>query len=298
MKKFLFPGTASGPRLLRQPVEHAALTDDALRRAWRQVRDARGGAGIDGMTRSAFEADLDAQLARLRRELLDLSYRSYPVLPGWLRKANGGRRPITIWAIRDRVAQRAIYNYLEPCFEPLFLPCSHGYRPGRSTRTAVTQVLRARDEGLLWVMGADIQECFEHIDPPRLMHFTRSVVRDSHILRLLEGWLQTPIQDGTHTRRAVGVTQGAVLSPLQCNIYLHPFDMAVTRQGYRMVRYADDLVVLCRHQREANAAREVVRKELAEVRMEVKPAKTRITHFDQGVDFLGFHFKGKEYHAG
>lgn len=126
---------------------HPAFTLDALRRAWRKVRAAGGGAGADGVAPSVFEQRREAELLALHVELSTGRYRPGPIRRLFIPKADGGVRPLVVWTLRDRVAQRAVHDYLEPCFEAVFLDCSHGYRPGRSVSTAVRAVVAGRDRG-------------------------------------------------------------------------------------------------------------------------------------------------------
>jgi len=278
-----------------RPREHPAFTEEALRRAWRQIRANGGGPGVDGVDIAAFEADLEAQLASLRQELTQGTYRPRGVRRVLVPKPGEGLRPLAIWALRDRVAQRAVYDYLEPLFEPGFLDCSHGFRPGRSVETAVADVLAARDQGLHWVLDTDIKDCFDSIDPRLLMRMLKRRVKDRVILRLLKTWLRARILTVDGQMRAAGTAQGGVLSPLLCNVYLHPFDVALTQRGLRLVRYADDLVVLCRRRQEAIAAEEIARLALAPLGLELNPYKTRVVHFDQGFKFLGVFFLRNEH---
>jgi len=279
----------------RKQRPHPAFSRDALHRAWRQVRASGGGPGMDGESIRAFESDLEVKLAELGQELEKGTHRPRGVRRVFVPKPKGGLRPLAIWTLRDRVAQRAVYNYLEPTFESQFLDCSHGFRPGRSVQTAVDAVLTGRDAGLRWVLDADIKDCFDDIRPDLLMRLVRQQVRDKVILRLLTAWLQARILNARGQARAAGTAQGGVLSPLLCNVYLHPFDEALTGQGLRLVRYADDLVVLCRRRREAQAARQVVQRQLGRLHLKLNPHKTQVVHFDEGFKFLGVFFLRNEH---
>ena len=291
--KILTSRRLSGWGRKRRP--HPAFSRDALHRAWRQVRASGGGPGVDGESIRAFESDLEVKLAELGQELGKGTYRPRGVRRVFVPKPKGGLRPLAIWTLRDRVAQRAVYNYLEPTFESQFLDCSHGFRPGRSVQTAVDAVLTGRDAGLRWVLDADIKDCFDEIRPDLLMRLVRQQVRDKVILRLLTGWLKARILNVRGQARAAGTAQGGVLSPLLCNVYLHPFDEALTGQGLRLVRYADDLVVLCRRRREAQAARQVVQRQLGRLHLKLNPHKTQVVHFDEGFKFLGVFFLRNEH---
>lgn len=266
---------------------HRAFTEEALRRAWRAVRANGGGAGVDGVDIAAFESRLDAELAALAQELSAGSYRPRAVQRIFVPKRNEGLRPLAIWTLRDRVAQRAVYAALEPLFEPDFLPCSHGFRPGRSVQTAVADVAAARERGLRWVLDTDIKDCFDSIDVTLLMNFIRRKVKDPILLEILGRWLHAGILTAAGTTRPAGIAQGGVLSPLLCNIYLHRFDQDITNRKLCLVRYADDLVVLCRQRQDAVTAQQVVGASLQRLRLQVNPYKTRVVSFDEGFKFLG-----------
>ena len=282
------------PTTARRP--HPVFSEEALWRAWRAVRANGGAPGSDNLDLATFEARLDERLATLRAELTNGSYRPQRVISFSVRKASGGMRPLALWAVRDRVAQRAVYDWLEPQFEREFLDCSHGYRPGRSVDTAVASVVAARDEGLRWVMETDIRQCFDSIDPLLLIEILRRRRLRYDVRWLLELWLMAPVVGPDGARRPVGVAQGNVLSPLLCNLYLHPFDEIVTGQGRRLVRYADDLVILTRKRHEALAAQAETTGALAKLRLEVKPDKTAIRSFDEGFKFLGVFFIRNEHY--
>lgn len=213
----------------------------------------------------------------------------------WVPKAGEGLRPLAVWALRDRVVQRAIHDYLEPYFEPRFLDCSHGFRPARSVDTAVRAVLAARDAGLCWVLDADIQDCFPSIDAQRLVATVRASVPDPIVPGLLERWVTMPMLDRDGRPRPAGISQGGVLSPLLCNVYLHAFDVAMTEHGIRLVRYADDLVCLGQRKRDVEAALHVAEETLARLGMRLHPGKTQLTHFDRGFPFLGVFFLRAEH---
>ncbi len=269
---------------------HWAFGDERMLQAWRQLKANGGGPGVDGVDIASFEANLKEHLAVLQAELSQGSYRPQPVRRVLIPKRNEGLRPLAVWTLRDRLAQRAVLNAVEPLFEPIFLPCSHGFRPGRSVQTAAEMVCAARDEGLRWVLDADIKECFENIDPALLMRLVRRRLKDKRLLGLIDCWLQARVLTAGGQMRAAGTAQGGVLSPLLCNVYLHEFDTALGRQQLRLVRYADDFVVLQRRRREAEAAQAAAQEALAVLRLEFNSYKTRIVSFDQGFKFLGMFF--------
>lgn len=269
---------------------HPAFSDEALQQAWRQLKANGGGPGVDGIDIHAFETNLEEHLASLQTELSQSNYKPQPVRRVLIPKRNEGLRPLAVWTLRDRLAQRAVHNAVEPLFEPCFLPCSHGFRPGRSTQTAAEMVCVARDDGLRWVLDADIKECFENIDPTLLMRLVRRRLKDQTLLRLIECWLQARVLSASGQVRAAGTAQGGVLSPLLCNIYLHEFDVSLERQQLRLIRYADDFVILRQRRKDAEAAQTTAQVALATLKLEFNLYKTRVVCFDQGFKFLGMFF--------
>lgn len=267
----------------------------ALQRAWRSVRANKGGPGVDGISIRKFERDLDTHLSELQHELISGTYKPRPVRRVLVPKPNGGLRPLAMWALRDRVAQRVVYEYLEPIFEPVFLDCSYGFRPGRGVADAVERVRLHREANRRWVLDADIKNCFDQIDAGILMRLTRRRVRHKTVLRLIRNWLDAEIFNSVDGRPArAGASQGSVLSPMLSNIYLHDFDQQLIRQGYHLVRYADDLVILCRRKQEAHQAYKDAGRALKHLRLELHPEKTQIVHFDEGFKFLGYFFLRNE----
>lgn len=267
------------------------FTLDGVRRAWLSVRQAGGGAGVDGVSLAHFEASLEEQIGTLYDELSDGRYQPRPVRQVWVPKANGGMRTLAMWAIRDRVAQRTVYELLLPQFEPLFLPCSYGFRPERNVEQAVQQVVQQRNANKRWVVDADIQHCFDTIDSDRLLTLVRRHVRQRLLIRYVARWLHADIlnsADGASGK--AGTSQGNVLSPLLANIYLHEFDQALTQQKLALVRYADDFVICCQRKEDAQHARELADAALQRIKLSLHPQKSQIVHFDQGFNWLGYFF--------
>lgn len=264
---------------------------EALRQAWRAVQAAGGGPGVDGVTLARFAERLDEELAELGGELRAGVYRPRPPRQVWVPKRGEGLRPLLLWALRDRIAQRAVYEILSPCLEPHFLPCSFGFRPGLGVDDAVQQLIAQRDSQRLWVVDGDIRACFESIDCRRLLRLLRGRVQDRLILRYVAAWLDADILTSADGRpQAAGVSQGGVLSPLLANLYLHEFDGTLTRRGLTLLRYADDFVICCRRRREAESALRQAGDALARLRLELHPDKSRVVHFDQGFRWLGYFF--------
>lgn len=284
---------------LRRPKDRAvpgyatwqsAFAPDALRRAWMAVRANRGAAGADGDTIARFEHRLDANLNALRGELLDGSYQPRRVTQVLVPKSGDDWRPISVWAIRDRVAQRAAHNYLEPVFEPRFLPCSYGFRPGRTTASAARAIREAGRGGARWVVDADIKNCFGSINDRRLLGMLAEWQTPEPIRQLVGRWLESHVWNAWAGGGRAGTSQGAVISPLLCNVYLHPFDEALQQRGLSLVRYADDFVVLARHEKAARQALDRATEALRRLDLTIHPQKTRITRFDEGFQFVGWFF--------
>ena len=264
----------------------------ALHRAWRLVRRSGLSAGTDRVTPQEFERRLEDELTHLRHDILSGQYQPKPVSRFYLPKSNGKQRPITLWAVRDRVAQRVVLDYLTPILEDVFLDCSYGFRPGRSVSDAVEAVVRARDRHLRWVVDADITACFDSIPPELLLPQVRSLVPSGLIVRLIEQWLNTPVYKYRHIR--AGVSQGGVISPQLANLYLHRFDQMIQAAlpEVTLVRFADDFVIFCRRKREAWWSLAVAQRSLGNLKLYLNMEKTRVTHFDEGFSFLGVTFKG------
>lgn len=264
---------------------------DNLMRAWRKVRANGGGAGVDGETLRKFEANLRANLKGLHDELVTGNYEPPPVRVVYVPKGRGEWRPLGILTVRDRVAQRAVYDALAPLYEGKFLECSFGFREGRSIQDAVALVEQHRDAGRRWVVDGDIKDCFERIDHRLLMQMVARDVKDQRVLQLVERWLTARVfNEMRQEKKNVGTFQGGVISPLLANVYLHTFDVELTRAGLALVRYADDWIVLNAKKADAETALEKAGRALEKLRLLINPGKTRITHFDEGFSFLGMFF--------
>ena len=271
---------------------------DVLQRAWEQVRRNRGAAGIDGITLSDVEEyGVDRLLGELARDLKDGSFAALPARRVFIPKpGKAERRPLSIPPVRDRIVQAAVKIALEPVFEAGFLACSFGFRPQRAAHDALQVLLDESFKGNRWVVETDIANCFEAIPHSALMQAVEERVSDRKILALLRAFLRAGVMDSGSLRRSVtGTAQGGVISPLMCNVYLHRLDRQWDgdRHG-RLVRFADDLVVMCSSRQQAEAALARLTALLAGLGLEPKAAKTRIvqlTENGEGFDFLGFHHR-------
>lgn len=288
---------AVAPMVTRPQSPQRLFTRHALQQAWLAVKQAKGGPGVDGVTIAQFEARLEEELAALQVELASGAYRPRPLRQVLVPKAGEGMRGLAIWALRDRVAQRVVYDLIAPVFEPHFLPCSFGYRPGLGVEQAVQQVIDYRNANLRWVVDADIVHCFDAIDSRRLFGMVRQRVRDRLVLRYIEQWLKVQLLSSLDGKpRRAGASQGSVLSPLLANIYLHQMDQALTTRGLALARYADDFVICCRRCADAQTALTQAQAALRRLGLELHPQKTQIVHFDQGFAWLGHFFIRNECH--
>lgn len=272
---------------------------DVLERAWELVRANRGAAGIDQETIADVEQyGVSRLLDELVADLKDGSYRPLAARRVFIPKPGrpNEQRPLSIPAVRDRIVQTALKTVIEPIFEADMLGCSFGFRPKRSAHDALQVLIDEAWGGRRWVLESDVANCFEAIPHDRLMSAIEERVVDRHVLKLLRVMLRAGVmQDGAIRRSVTGTPQGGVISPLLCNVYLHRLDRCWAERGHGvLVRYADDLVAMCRTKAEAEAALASLRQMLAELGLQPKEAKTRIVHLregGEGLDFLGFHHR-------
>ena len=266
-----------------------------LQAAWDKVRQNNGAKGTDGQSVRDFGARADQELTRLAEEVRQGVYEPQPVKRVYIPKPGSQeQRPLGIPSVRDRVVQTALRNVLEPIFEKKFAPHSYGFRPGRGCKDALRRVQELLDEGYTWVVDADIQQYFDSIPHEPLLAEVEQEVADGRVLELLRAYLKQGVLEGLKTwEPEAGTPQGAVVSPLLANIYLHPVDVEVATAGYEMVRYADDFVILCRSEAEAKAALELVQRAVEGRGLALHPEKTRVVnaHERGGFDFLGYHFE-------
>ena len=266
-----------------------------LRAAYQAVKRNGGAPGIDHVSIEQFGSGLEQHLERLHQQLREGSYRPQAARRKWIDKAGGkGKRALGIPTVRDRVVEAALKHAIEPIFECEFSDCSHGFRPWRSTKSALKEVDRLLKEGNLAVVELDIQSYFDCIAHDRLLEKVADRISDSRVLELISGMLKRGVLDGErHDETTKGTPQGGVVSPLLSNIYLNELDHEMEQSGYHLVRYADDLVVLCNGSEQAQACLELLRRQMASMGLSLHPEKTGVVDMTEpgaSFDFLGYRF--------
>ena len=255
---------------------------------------------MDGITIDRFAKDSPSRLLAVKEQLKRGIYQPKPVKRVWIEKPGSAeKRPLGIPTVGDRVVQAAARMVIEPIFENRFVKHSYGFRPGCGCKDALRRVEELLRAGNTYVVDVDIKGYFDTIPHDRLMALVREHVADGRVLGLIEGFLKQGVMEGAELAKTVedepqGTPQGGVISPLLANIYLDPLDWLMAGLGFEMVRYADDMVVLCHTEEEAEAALEKLREWMAGAGLTLHPDKTRtvdMTVADSHFDFLGYRFK-------
>jgi RNA-directed DNA polymerase len=273
---------------------------DILEEAWKRVRANRGTGGIDGISISDVESyGVEKLLNEICQDLQQGNYQPKPVKRVFIPKADGKKRPLGIPVIRDRIVQMAAKIIIEPVFEADFKESSYGFRPKRSAHQALEVIRKACNNKGWWVVDADIQGYFDSINHDKLMKLVEIRINDRRILKLIRQWLKAGVMsEGKYEESIIGSPQGGVISPLLANIYLNYLDTVWEKYGQalgKLVRYADDFVIISRTKKDAEHALKLVKFVMQRLELTLHPEKTRLVPMwagQGGFDFLGMHHKG------
>lgn len=267
-----------------------------LQAAFKRVARNKGSAGVDHESVDKYASNLEANLQRLHEQLRDDSYRPQAIRRHNIPKPGSKQmRPLGIPTVRDRIAQTALRNVLEPIFERDFAEHSYGFRPKRGCKDALRRVHGLLRDGHRWVVDADLASYFDTIPHGKLLELVERKIADGRVLKLIRAYLdQDVVGDMGQWTPETGSPQGAVISPLLANLYLDPLDHLMAEQGFEMVRYADDLVILCKNEHEAQQALQTLQQWVEQADLRLHPEKTRVANLNEareGFDFLGYHFQ-------
>jgi len=270
-------------------------SEKALRSAHRKVHRNRGAAGVDGETTEEFQQEAEGRIKKLSEQLKGGKYQPQPAKRTWIPKpGTTEKRPLGIPTVTDRVVQQSLRMVLEPIFEKDFAEQSYGFRPGRSCKDALRRLSELLRSKYTWVVDADIKGYFDTIPKGKLMEKVKEKIADGKVLDLLWKYLEQGVMEGMkHWTPEKGTPQGAVISPLLSNIYLDELDHEMAARGHQMIRYADDIVVVCQTKEEAEKVLSFVQEWMKRTDLTLHPEKTQIVDATQrgGFDFLGYHFE-------
>lgn len=273
--------------------------EDVLMEAWKRVKENQGSSGLDGIRIEDIEAiGIEKYLGEIRKELMDGRYVPSPVKRVMIPKPDGKQRPLGIPTVRDRIVQMATKIAIEPVFEADFKDCSYGFRPKRSAKQALEVVRKACNNKGYYIVDADIQTFFDDVNQEKLMKLVELKISDRRILKLIRQWLKAGVLYGNILEVSeLGTSQGSVISPLLANIYLNTLDRLWEKYGLthgKLVRYADDSVIICKNKKSANHALELLRYIMEKLDLTLHPTKTKIVCMwdgKEGFDFLGLHHR-------
>lgn len=263
-----------------------------LNRAFDRVAENRGCSGSDGMQISDFRMKLESNLLSLQQDMKNKLYHPFPLMRFPIPKRSGnGVRFLSVPTVRDRVAQTAVFLITRPIFEAEFETTSHTYREGRGVRTAVKEIAKWRDKGYRFAVDADIDDYFDNVPHDLLFQKLEKLIDDSDILLLFKKWIKAEIYDGKRIwQLEKGISQGSVVSPMLANLFLDELDETLMSFDKKLVRYADDFLILSKTEEEARENIELTDMILEDLKLELNPVKTRVVSFNGGFKFLGAVF--------
>lgn len=273
--------------------------DDVLIEAWKRVKASKGSGGVDGIRIEDIETEgVNQYLSEIQSDLINGTYNPSPVKRVMIPKPDGSQRPLGIPTVRDRIVQMATKIAMEPIFEADFLDCSYGFRPKRSAKQALEVVRKACNNKGYYVVDADIEKFFDTVNQEKLMILVEQRICDRRILKLIRKWLEAGILHGDVIETSdIGTSQGSVISPLLANIYLHALDRLWEKYGKshgKLVRYADDSVIICKNKKSANHAMNLLTYIMGKLDLKLNEAKTKVVCMwdgKEGFDFLGMHHR-------
>jgi RNA-directed DNA polymerase len=269
------------------------LNSDNLWRAWRRVKSNKGKPGIDGVTVEEWPAHARLHWQDVRAEIEQGRYKPQAVKRVEIPKRGGGKRPLGIPTVTDRVIQQAIAQVLTPIFDPGFSDWSYGFRPGRNAHQAIRQVQEKVKQGWRWAVDIDLAKFFDTVNHDLLMHLLGRAIADKALLKLIGRYLRAGVLVDEHLEPSeVGTPQGGPLSPLLANIVLHQLDLELERRGHHFARYADDMIILVKSRRAGDRVMASLTRFLEErLKLKVNTAKSKVAPVSE-CDFLSFRMKG------
>ncbi|MDP3281505.1 MAG: CRISPR-associated endonuclease Cas1 [Nitrosomonas sp.] len=273
------------------PLLRKALTLSMLHRAWEKVADNNGMAGIDGESIAALTPQINAVLHQLAKDVVSGDYLPQGLMRLWVERPDKPPRGLAVPTVRDRILQTSLTLALTPKVEAELEDCSYAYRKGRGVRLAVERIGFYQRQGYHWIVDADIEAFFDTIPHAGLLAHLQTIAPEPALIQLVAQWLIAPIQDGGQlTFPHQGIAQGSPISPMLANLYLDTLDEALLDADHVLIRYADDFIVLAKSKKRAEAALELTKDVLDRLTLKLNPLKTRIVHFDEGLEFLGWYF--------
>lgn len=268
------------------------LEKDNLNKAFRQVVSNKGTAGIDDMTVDKLEPWIRSHPHELTNRIQSGKYRQHPVMRVYIPKDNGEKRPLGIPRVIDRLVQQAVAQELSREFEPIFSDNSYGFRPNRSAHDAIRKVIANANDGYEYVIDLDLAKFFDTVNHSKLLQVLSETIKDGRVISLIHKFLRAKIMDeGKVTTPTIGTPQGGPVSPVLANILLNELDKELDKRGHHFVRYADDMMIMCKSQRAAQRTYESITKFIEKkLFLNINKDKTKICHLSEDVKFLGYTF--------